>query len=64
MLEGDLSSQLFSYCFSKRLLGDDGVEVKFEENDVKHMISLVTRLSFINGEEAATLIWPLYYKLV
>lgn len=63
VLEGDLSSQLFSYCFSKRLLGDDGVEVKFEENDVKHMIPLVTRLSFINGEEAATLIWPLYYKL-
>ena len=63
VLEGDLSSQLFSYCFSKRLLGDDGVEVKFEENDVKDMIPLVTRLSFINGEEAATLIWPLYYKL-
>lgn len=63
VLEGDLSSQLFSYCFSKRLFGDDGLEVKFEENNVKDMISLVTRLSTINGEEAATLIWPLYYKL-
>ena len=63
VLEGDLSSQLFSYCFSERLFGDDGLEVKFEENNVKDMISLVTRLSTINGEEAATLIWPLYYKL-
>ena len=64
VLEGDLSSQLFSHCFSKRLFSDDDrLEVKFEENDVKDMTSLVTKLSSTSGEEAATLIWPLYYKL-
>lgn len=64
VLESDLLRQLFSYCFSKKLFGaDDELEVKLEERDVKDVISLVSKLSFINGEEAATLIWPLYYKL-
>ena len=63
-LESDMSSKLFSYCFSKRLFGySDELEVKFEEGDIRDMVSFVTKLSNINEEESATLTWPLCFKL-
>lgn len=63
-LESDMSSKLFSYCFSRRLFGySDELEVKFEEGDIRDMVSFVTKLSNINEEESATLTWPLCFKL-